>query len=106
MDKFDKVKFYKTLKTLPLPVAHTVFVEPQKPPYLIYQDEDFSVLAANSQNVHMTTHIQLELYTDGKTTDSTEDVVETLLNDITTYGKSRSYIDGERVYVTYYNFNL
>jgi len=35
MTKFDKVKFVKALKTLPFPVAHTVFLEPQTAPYLI-----------------------------------------------------------------------
>ena len=40
MTKFDKVKFVKALKTLPFPVAHTVFLEPQTAPYLIYLDED------------------------------------------------------------------
>ena len=76
MTRFDKVKFVKALKTLPFPVAHTVFLEPQTAPYLIYTDDEF------------------------------EEITETFLDDFTTYEKSRSYISEEQLYITYYSFDL
>lgn len=106
MTKTDTVKFVKALKTLPFPVAHTVFLEEQTAPYLIYTDEDCTLTAANSESVNEQTEIVLELYTAPGQTDSAEDTLEAFLNDITTYDKARSYISEEKLFVTYYTFNL
>lgn len=106
MDKFDKVKFYKMLKTLPMPVAHTVFIEPQTAPYLIYRDDDFELTAANSKTVYEKNQIILELYTKLNQTEYFEEIVETFLNDITTFNKSRSFIAEEQLYITYFEFYL
>lgn len=94
------------LKTLPLPVAHTVFLKPQKPPYLIYLDESVDITAANSKGVQTRTEVQLELYTEIGKTSTAEEIVEALLDDLTTYEKARTYIADERVYVTYYTFDI
>lgn len=106
MTKFDKVKFVKALKTLPFPSAHTVFLEPQTAPYLIYTDDDFELIAANSENVLQKTVMVLELYTKGEQTDEFEEITEIFLNDFTTYEKSKSYIKEEQLYITYYTFEL
>lgn len=106
MTKFDKVKFVKALKTLPFPVAHTVFLEPQTAPYLIYTDDDFELIAANSKTVLCKTVIVLELYTKVSQTDEFEEIVEIFLDDFTTYEKSRSYIKEEQLHITYYTFEL
>ena len=106
MTKFDKVKFVKALKTLPFPTAHTVFLEPQTAPYLIYTDDEFEMIAANSETVLQKTVIVLELYTKGSQTDEFEEIVEVFLDDFTTYEKSKSYIKEEQLYITYYTFEL
>jgi len=106
MTKFDKVKFVKALKTLPFPVAHTVFLEPQTAPYLIYTDDEFEMIAANSETILQKTVIVLELYTKGSQTDEFEEITEVFLDDFTTYEKSKSYIKEEQLYITYYTFEL
>jgi len=106
MTKTDMVKLVKALKTLPYPVAHTVFLQPQTPPYLIYLDETFTVTAASSTSIVERTEVQLELYTKGSQTAEAEDTVEAFLGDFTTYEKSRSYIESEQLYITYYTFTL
>lgn len=106
MTKFDKVKFVKALKTLPFLVAHTVFLEPQTAPYLIYTDDEFEMIAANSETILQKTVIVLELYTKGSQTDEFEEITEVFLNDFTTYEKSKSYIKEEQLYITYYTFEL
>lgn len=106
MTKFDRVKFLKSLNTLPFPVAHTVFLEEQTAPYLIYTCEDYTLTAANSETIMEQTEIVLELYTAPGQTDSAEDILETFLHDFTTYEKARSYIAEEKLYVTYYTFDL
>lgn len=106
MTKFDKVKFVKALKTLPFPVAHTVFLEPQTAPYLTYTDDEFELITADSKTIICKTAIVLELYTKGSQTDEFEEITETFLDDFTTYEKSRSYISEEQLYITYYSFDL
>ena len=106
MTKFDKVKFVKALKTLPFPVAHTMFLEPQTAPYLIYTDDEFEMIAANSETILQKTVIVLELYTKGSQTDEFEEITEVFLDDFTTYEKSKSYIKEEQLYITYYTFEL
>lgn len=106
MTKFDKVKFVKALKTLPFPTAHTVFLEPQTAPYLIYTDNEYDIIAADSKSVLCKTIIVLELYTKGSQTDEFEEITEIFLDDFTTYEKSKSYIKEEQLYITYYTFEL
>lgn len=104
MDNLNKIKLVKMLSTLPMPVAHVVFVEPQDAPYLIYLDEEYENTAANSKTVNRESLIQLELYTKFKQTEECENIVETLLNDFTTYEKARSFIAAEQLCITYYRF--
>ena len=51
MIKFDKEAFAGSLSSLPFPVAHTVFLEEQTAPYLIYTDNDFEFTSADSKAV-------------------------------------------------------
>ena len=95
-----------TLRTLPFPVAHNVFLKPQKPPYMIYLDEAFEFTAANSAKVNVKTVIRLELYTKPLGTAADEETVEDLLDTFTTYEKTRSHITEEGVNVTYYTFDV
>ena len=104
MDNLDKIKLVKILSTLPIPVAHVVFAEPQNAPYLIYLDEECENTAANSKTVNKQSLIQLELYTKLKQSQEYESVVETLLDDFTTYEKSHSFIAEESLCITYYRF--
>ena len=97
MIKFDKESFAQSLEVLPFPVAHTVFLEEQTAPYLIYTDNDFEFVSADSM---------LELYTKAEQTDENEEVIENFLDDFTTYEKSRSFITEEQLYITYYTFEL
>ena len=50
MIKFDKETFAGSLSSLPFPVAHTVFLEEQTAPYLIYTDNDFEFVSADSKH--------------------------------------------------------
>lgn len=104
MDKLDKVKLCKILKTLPFPVARYIFAQPQTTPYLIYRDDEFSDTSANSQKINRQTYIVIELYTEPFQTEEYEEIVEILLDDFTTYEKARSFIDSEGVAITYYKF--
>lgn len=106
MTKFDKNSFVESLRTLPFPVAHEVFIKPQTAPYLIYTDDDFDVVAAQSKNVLMKTVISLELYTKSGQTDANETIIENFLDDFTTYEKMRSFITDEKVFLTRYTFVL
>ncbi|MBQ2152478.1 MAG: hypothetical protein II440_03445 [Clostridia bacterium] len=106
MIKFDKETFAGSLSSLPFPVAHTVFLEEQTAPYLIYTDNDFEFVSADSKTVLCRTAIVLELYTKAEQTDENEEVIENFLDDFTTYEKSRSYISEEQLYITYYTFEL
>lgn len=106
MIKFDKESFAQSLEVLPFPVAHTVFLEEQTAPYLIYTDNDFEFTSADSKTVFCKTVIVLELYTKVDQTDENEEITENFLNDFTTYEKSRSYISEEQLFVTYYTFDL
>ena len=106
MTKFDKIKFVKALKTLPFPVAHTLFLEEQTAPYLIYTDDEYDIVTADSKSVLCKTIIVLELYTKGNQTDEFENIVEIFLDDFTTFEKSKSYITEEQLYITYYTFEL
>lgn len=106
MIKFDKEAFAASLSSLPFPVAHTVFLEEQTAPYLIYTDNDFEFTSADSKTVFCKTVIVLELYTKGVQTDENEEIVEDRLDTFTTYEKSRSYISEEQLYITYYTFEL
>lgn len=106
MIKFDKEAFAESLSSLPFPVAHTVFLEEQTAPYLIYTDNDFEFTSADSKTVFCKTVIVLELYTKADQTDENEEITENFLNDFTTYEKSRSFITEEQLYITYYTFEL
>lgn len=105
MDKLNKIKLVKMLKTLPFPVVRYLFKEPQNAPYLIYRDDDFNDTAANSKKINRQTCIIIELYTEPKQTEQCEEITETLLDDFTTYEKARSFIESEGVAITYYKFN-
>ena len=83
-----------------------MFLEPQTAPYLTYTDDEFEMIAANSETVLQKTVIVLELYTKGSQTDEFEEIVEIFLDDFTTYEKSKSYIKEEQLYITYYTFEL
>lgn len=106
MIKFDKESFAQSLDSLPFPAAHTVFLEEQTAPYLIYTDNDFEFTAADSRAVLCKTAIVLELYTKAGQTDENEVIVENYLDNFTTYEKNRSYISEEQLYITYYTFEL
>lgn len=97
---------FNLLKTLPLPVAREVFLKPQKMPYLIYRTSDCTITAANSKNVGVRQNITLELYTDLKNTELNQNKVEKLLDSFTTYSKSESYISEQKLYITYYKFDI
>ena len=106
MIKYNNAEFVSRLRTLPFPVAHEVFLKPQTAPYLIYTDNEFEITAAQSKNVLMKTVISLELYTTTAQTDTNETIVESFLDDFTTYEKARSYITEEKVNMTRYTFVL
>lgn len=106
MTKYDNAEFVRRLRTLPFPVAHEVFLKPQTAPYLIYTDNEFEIIAAQSENVLMKTVISLELYTKNTQTEENETIVEEFLDGFTTYEKARSFITEEKVFMTRYTFML
>lgn len=100
------IELYKALKTLFIPVAHEVFLTHQKTPYIIYRANDYGCTAANGKTVCTRKHITVEVYTELAKTAETEEKVEKLLDSFTTYAKSGSYISDQKIYVTYYKFDI
>lgn len=100
------IELYEALKTLCIPAAHEVFLKPQKPPYLVYRSNDYDCTAANSKTVGIRRHITVEVYTELTKTAETEEKVEQFLDSFTTYAKSGSYISEQKIYVSYYKFDI
>ena len=97
---------FNGLKTLGIPTAHNVFVKPQKPPYIIYLDNGFQKICANSKCVLTKTKITVELYTKPETVNNYEETVESYLDGFTTYEKNRAFDEKQGLYITYYNFYI
>lgn len=83
-----------------------MFLSPQIPPYLIYRNDSVECLAANSRTVLKKQRITIELYTRITQTDGCEHTVEDILDNFTTYAKSRAFDDAQGLYVTYYHFYI
>lgn len=94
------------LKSSDMPVAHNVFLKSQQAPYLIYRDDEFEIITANSKAVLTKKQIKIELYSRATEVESCEEIVENLLNTFTTYSKGRSFDDNQQLYVTYYFFYI
>lgn len=99
-------ELYRLLKATGIPTAHNVFLKAQKPPYILYRDDDTDIIAANSKVVLKKQRITIELYSAPTGISNAEKIVENLLDDFTTYSKSRSFDDAQQLYVTYYNFYI
>lgn len=102
----DAKKVYRLLKSTGIPTAHNVFLKAQKPPYLLYRDDDTAIIAANSRAVLKKQRITVELYSAPTEINNAEKIVENLLDEFTTYSKNRSFDDEQQLYVTYYNFYI
>ena len=102
--KIDEM--YRKLKGTDIPTAHNIFLNTQKPPYMIYRTDDIDIKTANSKVVLQKQRISIELYTKPGEVANNETKVETVLNCFTTYTKSRTFTDAEQLYVTYYDFYI
>lgn len=97
---------YSLLSGSGIPAAHNVFLTPQIPPYILYRDDKFENIAANSRTVLKKRQITIELYSKITQVNSCENAVEDILDSFTTYSKDRVFDDEQRLYVTYYNFYI
>ncbi|MBR2175464.1 MAG: hypothetical protein IJ861_00780 [Clostridia bacterium] len=102
----DAKEVYRLLKSTGIPTTHNVFLKVQKPPYLLYRDDDTDIIAANSRAVLKKQRITVELYSSPTEINNAEKIVENLLDEFTTYSKNRSFDDEQQLYVTYYNFYI
>lgn len=89
-----------------IPTAHNVFLKPQKSPYLIWRDDVFDCVTANSRTVLKKRRITVELYAVITQINQCEHTVENILDSFTTYTKERAFDDAQGLYVTYYNFYI
>lgn len=97
---------YSILSDSGIPAAHNVFLTPQTPPYIIYRDDNFENITANSKTVLKKRHITIELYSKITQVSNCEQTVEDILDSFTTYTKDRAFDDEQELYVTYYNFYI
>lgn len=83
-----------------------MFLKPVVPPYIIYRDDGFENIAANSRTVLKKQRVAVEVYARITQISQCEHAVESILDSFTTYTKERAYDDAQGLYVTYYNFYL
>lgn len=98
--------FYSLLAESGIPAAHNVFLTPQTPPYIIYRDNNFSAVAANSKTIMKKQRITIEIYSKNTQVNNGEQTVEDILDRFTTYTKERAFDDAQGLYITYYNFYI
>lgn len=89
-----------------IPAAHNVFVTPQSPPYIIYRNDGFDSITANSRTVLKKQEITIEVYAKITQINQCEHAVENILDSFTTYTKDRAYDDAQGLYITYYKFYI
>lgn len=73
---------------------------------MIYRNDNFENITANSRTVLKKQLITVELYSKITQVNSCENTVEDILDSFTTYTKERAFDDDQRLYVTYYKFYL
>lgn len=98
-------ELYNALRKTHFPVAHNAFEKRQSPPYVIYTNVDYKTVAANSKQTLTQPTVCVELYINRNDVIA-ESKIESVLNELTTYSKSKSYISEEKVYLIRYEFEL
>lgn len=73
---------------------------------MIYRNDNFENITANSRTVLKKRLITVELYATITQINGCEHDVENILDSFTTYTKERAFDDKQRLYVTYYKFYL
>ncbi len=95
------MNIYTELKTLGLPVAYGKFSETPTPPYIAYMGAGQNNTLADDKNYQSTNRYRIEYYFKTKD-ESRETLIETLLSKYV-YTKSEDvYIEGEDLFVIYY----
>lgn len=86
------------------PVRHLEFNKPTRPPFVVYLTPARSNISADSKTARRVQQFRVELYTASKDT-AAEAKVEAVLESLNTgYTVSEEKIDGESLYVCYYEF--
>lgn len=98
-------ELYNALRKTTFPIARNVFKERQSPPYVIYTDIDYKTIAANSKQILTQATVCVELYIN-RNDITAESKIESVLNELTTYSKSKSYISDEKLYLIRYELEL
>ena len=98
-------ELYDAFRKTHFPVARNAFEERQSPPYVIYTNVDYKTVAANSKQTLTQPTVCVELYINRNDV-TAESKIESVLNELTTYSKSKSYISEEKVYLIRYEFEL
>ena len=95
------------LKQLDIPVAYNHFKTPQKLPFICYLDVEGDTLKADNKVHHLSTVVNIELYTQHKDL-QLEQTLETILNDNELpFDKGGSFfIEEEDMYETIYTIKL
>lgn len=95
---------YNLLCVTGFPVAHSFFLEPQQPPFVVYVDDSYKSIDANSKTLYTRLHIRAELYIENDDITS-ELTFEQVLKDLS-YSKSKMWIDEEKIYNVTYEFDF
>ena len=90
-----------------IPVAYNHFKNAQRLPFICYLDTDVNSLVADNKVQHLSTSVDIELYTEIKD-ERLEEVIEQILNDNELPFKKGSsfYIKDEDMFQTIYTIKL
>lgn len=98
---------FETLQQTGLPCAYSHFREedsPDTPPYIVYLGDGQNNFRADDTYYHQTGRYQIEYYFSKKDEDAEARIERLLLDNGYLYEKSEDvYIEGEDVFVIYYN---
>lgn len=107
----EQHELYSKLQLLGLPIAYSHFEcdednKPPQPPFLVYfvtgRDD---VVADNTMYITKTTYA-LELYTDSKDLEIEKKIEDKLTELELPFDKQESYIESERLFEVYYEFEI
>ena len=95
---------YDVLKSIGLPCAHSHFAAPVKPPYLVYLGAGQNIMSADNTYYWKRNMYTVEYYFATKNEALESQIENALLDNGYLYDKSEDvYIEGENLFVIYYN---
>lgn len=97
---------FNKVRELGYPCVYHSYIDPPNLPYTIILATYNNDIIADNQNYKGVVNVQLELYHDNSTTEH-ETAIENMFNGLgIPYGKSRAFIDSERLHQVVYQIQL